>query len=545
MKKGHLLLKITALVFILTIVILSTAQVKAASKTPVVLKCWIVNFADVIEIWRLLTEDLEKVGIQVDLKTGTISEWVGEIVKPNKHPYHLVTLVWGSSPDRAEPSYFLTEFFHSSRAKEGGRNYGGFINREYDEIINAQIREMDRGKRQQLIWKAQELINKHNVFFPIYHRDYIQAYNVDRIANVVPVIGSCIGMPYSPWTFLMAEPKTKVKEPRVVGKNDLVTLNPFAVSQTQNEHWLRFTYDTFVKRGKNLEIVPWAAKSWNVIDEKTVDITLRSGMTFHDGMPVTVEDAKFTFDYILKWKFPALSTIWGNIDSVTILDKNVLRFKLEQPYAPFVSYILMTSFIAPKHIWEKIPESVGINNPQEWSNDNPIGSGPFKFDKWRKGEYFHLIANKKHWMAPKFEGLYYILVPSIENQMAMLERKEAEILGWFVDKKQAEKLNSFKHLKSIGAPGFGIHEIRPNMRLRPTNDPAFRQAFQHLVNRKRMLEVCYEGAGTVCRNTPISPLIEFWHNPNIPLVEYDVEKARQILKEAGYSWNEKGLLCYP
>jgi peptide/nickel transport system substrate-binding protein len=254
---------------------------------------------------------------------------------------------------------------------------------------------------------------------------------------------------------------------------------------------------------------------------------------------------KFTFDYILKWKFPALSNVWRNIDSVEVLQNKKVRFKLKQPYAPFVANILLKAFVAPKHIWEKIPESVNVTNPQEWNNPKPVGSGPYKFDVWKKGEYFHLIANKKHRMAPKFDGLYYIQVPSVENQMAMLEKEQAEILGWFVDKKQGDKLDSFPHLKMVAVPGHGIHEIRPNCNLKPTSDPQFRKAFQHLVNRRQMLEVTYEGFGVLCHNTPITPKLEFWNNPNIPIIEFDINKAKDILKAAGYTWDEEGRLCYP
>lgn len=521
-----------------------TGQSMAQPKEPVVLKGWLPNWPDCIEIWRLLSEDLKTLGIQVELKTGTLDEWSAEIIGRN-NPYHLVTVTWGGGPDRLEPTFFLTELFHSSRAMPGGRNYGYYVNKEYDKVVDAQAVEMNMKKRQKLVRKAQEMIAKDNAIFLIFHRDYIQAYNKERIDGVIPVMGSCIGLPYMPWTFLKAKPKTNIKEPRVVSIIDIQTLNPFAAMEVYNESYLRLCYDTLAKRDKDTKIIPWAAESWHVVDNTTVDVVLREGMKFHDDKPVTVEDVKFTFEYIKKWKFPGLSQVWNNLESVKIMDGRRIRLKLNKPFAPFEATILTNTFIAPKHIWEKIPESAGVAQPMDWPNPNPIGSGPYQFVEWKKGEYFHLKGNKKHWMAPNFDGLYHIVTPTIEGVMAMLEKGDAEIIGWFIDVKQGKRLDALPNLKMITSPNHGIHEIRPNFRMKPMNDPQFRRAFQHAINRKAMLDIVCGGFGTICRNTPINPLVKEWNNPDIPAIEFNLDKAKAILKDAGYTWDEKGRLCYP
>lgn len=466
----------------LTLLICPTISV---AKEKVILNSWVVNFADTIEIWRFLGEDLKKVGINVDLKTGTLNEFVGEIVK-KKHDYHLVTIVWGAGPERLEPTFFLNELFHSERAKPGGRNYGYFRNEEYDSVVEKQLTEMDPIKRKALVFKAQELIHKNNAFFPICHRDYIQVYDEKRIADVVPVMGTGIGYPYIPWTFYKARTIADIEEPRIVGKNDLLTLNPFAVSQVQNESWLRMVYDTLAFRDKDAKLIPWAAESWEIVDDKTVNIILRKGMKFQDGKPVTVDDVKFTFDFIKEWEFPAFTDVWQIVDNVKILDDSKLRVELKTPYAPFAASILLKTFIAPKHIWADVTKKAKVSNPQEWNNPEPIGSGPYRFDEWKKGEYFHLIANKEHFVKPEFKGLYYVIVPAKENQYAMMEKRQAEIIGWSMDMKQAKKLAEFDHLKMVSVSGHGMHEMRPNMDKKPMSDPAFRKALQHCIDRKKI-----------------------------------------------------------
>jgi peptide/nickel transport system substrate-binding protein len=292
-------------------------------------------------------------------------------------------------------------------------------------------------------------------------------------------------------------------------------------------------------------VIPWAAESWHVVDGTTIDIVLREGMKFIDGKPLTVQDVKFTFDYIQKWKFPSLSRIWESIEIVKIMDGRTIRFKLFKPYAPFFANVLVHAFIAPKHIWEKIPESVGVTNPMDWPNSNPITSGPYQFVDRKKGEYFHLKANKNHWMPPNFDGLYFIVNPTIDGMMSLLEKGQAEILGRYIDGRQGKSLDGLPHLKMVVTPNHALHEIRPNLRMKPMNDPMFRQAFQHAINRRAMLDIIHDGYGTISHNTPISPLIKFWNNPDIPVMEFDLDKARKILKSAGYTWDKNGRLCYP
>lgn len=543
MKKGRVFLNM-AVVFMIAV---GSVSAPMAWGEPVAIKNWIWNHPAVIETWRILSGDLEKLGIQVEIKSGALDEWVGEIVGATPiHKYNSVTMSWGGGPDRLDPDFFLTEWFHSSRAVKGGRNYGYYTNKEYDSVVDAQKVEMDRVKRQALVRKAQKILAKDNAFFPIYHHDYVQAYNKERIEGVVPVMGTGIGFAYIPWTFYKAKPKTSQREVRVVNLYDIHTLNPFATPEVENEAWLRLIYDTFVKRDADLNLIPWAAESWKVVDSTTVDIILRDGMKFHDGKPVTVEDVKFTFDYINKWKFPALSRAWKQIKSVDIMEGRRVRFKLVEPFAPFIANVLGHMFIAPKHIWEKIPESVGTANPTDWPNPKPVGSGPYQFVEWKKGEYFHYKANKDHaFMPPNFDGLYYIVNPTIPGLLMMMEKGQAEIVGNYLDGKQGKDLDSLPHLKMVATPNHGMYEVRPNVKMKPFDDPAFRQAFQHAVNRKMMLDVNLSGFGTICHNTPINPLNKFWSDPEIPVVEFDLNKARAILKAAGYTWDEKGKLHYP
>jgi peptide/nickel transport system substrate-binding protein len=136
-------------------------------------------------------------------------------------------------------------------------------------------------------------------------------------------------------------------------------------------------------------------------------------------------------------------------------------------------------------------------------------------------------------------------VPSLDNQIGMLERGEADMLGWNVDLKQAERISQTKDLKVVRSATHGVHEIRMNADMPPTSDPKLRLALSTAIDRKQISEIVFGGAATVAGNTFITPLSKPWNNPNVPNPAPSIDKARELLKAAGYTWNAEGKLVYP
>ena len=505
---------------------------------------WIPNWPDMIEISRQLTEAWKKLGIAVQVRQGTLDTWTAEIIGQHQMP-HLAAMSWGGAPDRIDPDYFLTEFYNSSRMEKGGLNYGNFHDPKYDTVNVRQRQEMDENKRQKLVFEAQAIAAAQNPSLILFTRNYIQAYNMERWDGIVPVMGTGIAMPYIPWTYLKMTPKTRRKLVKVTSIYDIHTLNPFATPEVYNSSLLRWIYPTFIIRDEQLRLTPWAAESWTVVDPTTIDVVIRDGMKFHDGRPVTVEDAKFTLDFIKQWKFPALARVNDTVESTEIVPPRTLRFRLKQPNAPFLANVLGYTFIAPRHIWQDVAASGNLKTPADWPNDQAVGSGPFRLGEWKRGEYLFLKSNADWWAAPRIEGVYWLVVPSLENQMGMMERGEADLLGWYIDRKQGDMLARHKDLKVVSTPNHGLHEIRMNLAMPPLDNPSFRMALQQATDRKMLLDLVFGGAGVVANNSPIMPVNKFWSNPDVPNPPFDIDQARKTLKDAGYGWNSDGALLHP
>lgn len=500
------------------------------------------NWPDFIEIGRLVSNSWSQLGVQVDIKIGTTQSLQAEVIGEHVVP-HAVGVSWGGAPDRIDPDYFLTEFFHSRRAVKGGLNYGHYKNPEYDAVADAQRAEMNPDARRELVWKAQEILARDNPILVLTFRDATQPYNKARWEGVVPTLASGVGMSYIPWTYYKMKPLTSRTMVRAANFTEIVTLNPFATPEIFNATLLRWIYPTFVTRSPEGEVQPWAAESWSVVDPTSVDMVLRPDLVFDDGKPVTVEDVKFTFDFILANSFPAMARVAEVLDSVEINGERSVRFRLKQPSASFVPNVLGFCFIAPKHVWEALP--AGLASPADWPNEKPVGYGGFRFIEWRKGEYLQLESNKQFFLAPQISGVIWMFIPNIENQLAMMESGALDILGWNIDGEQARRLEAHPDLEVVSVPSHGMHEIRLNMEMAPMNDPAFRLALQHATNRKELVDVVFAGLGKLPTNSVITAANKFWSNPDVPLPEFSIEKARQTLADAGYTWNTQGQLIHP
>jgi len=522
---------------------LNDAAAQPAPGQPVgKLGVYLPNWPDQVELWRQLSRDWAPLGFELDLQQGTLDTFISQIVAEQKLP-HIGSMSWGGAPDRLDPDYFLSEMFHSRRTARGGLNFGFYRNEAFDRLADAQRAEMDPAKRQVLVREAQQIIADDSPSIVLYHRDIIHAYNKRRFSGVKPILGNGIGFPYMPLSYQDITPLTPRRFIRITSIYDIASLNPFLTPEIYNSTTLRLVYATFTTRDEKAEVMPWALERWNVVNPTTVDITLRPNTRFHDGVAATAQDVKFTFDYINQHRFPALSRVYEAVESAEITGDLSVRLKLRQPSAPFSANVLGYAFLAPKHIWEKVPANLAT--PADWPNDRPVGSGPWKLVEWRKGEFLQFAANADFFMKPKLDGMVVLPVPQMESMVGMLERGDSDMLGWNLDMTLGARISRNPDLEVVRTPTHGQHELRLNCAMAPTSNKAFRRALQHATDRRKLLEIIFSGAGVVSNGSPITPALESWANRDIAMPEASIDRARAVLREGGFTWNAQGQLLMP
>jgi peptide/nickel transport system substrate-binding protein len=519
---------------------------KAGEKVPE-LTVMIANIQSTwLDAWRKWAEDGAKLGLKYNVQQISQARWLDLIVSHKHGDIEVHSSIL--RPERVDPSEWLV-----SRAYGlDRRNYGEWANQQYDALIDAQAKESDPAKRLKLVQEAQAILADD-----LYIAQYgwgpaiIEAYNSAAWDGVVKSRGFGIGTFNAFHTFIRAKPKTARKK-MVVGNFTLLENTNIVASGNNMRSIGAMIYDRLAYVDPDLKIIPWAAESWTRLDARTWDIKLRPGMNFHDGKPVTVEDLKFTFDFMQKSERGIFWTANQFLESTAIRDAKagVLRAVFKEPYGQFESYFLQLNVILPKHIWQNIMAEQGVgDDPRRLRIDKPIGSGPFKFGRYRKDAELQLIADKSHFSKPSIDELWVVVTPTIDGLLGRLQSQEIDFIEsseMRLTPSQAKQLESLKHITIVRTPDLNwLHGV-PRVSNLPWRDYEFRRAWHQSFDREFLSKVVWEGAG----RAPLANtfLVEGnpWNNPSLPPApRFDLAGAREILKAAGYSWAADGRLVYP
>jgi len=281
-----------------------------------------------------------------------------------------------------------------------------------------------------------------------------------------------------------------------------------------------------------------------------VEVTLRPGMKWHDGQPVTIEDAVFSLEAPgYTDKSPMYKPFVANIAKVEATGPMSLRITLKRPDAAFLVSSLSKLNLAPKHVWAPIFEQLK-NKPETAESimePLPIGSGPFKFVSVKLTEQVVLEANTEHWAKPNVNRWIMRITPNIESTLGAMRSGEMNFLTDYTGDPEliAGLAKSSPDVKLSESLDIGFRFIGYNERRPPFNDVAFRRAISAAVDRDAIAADAWGGAA-VPANSWISPALAFWAAPDIvkQVPGGTVEAARKMLKDAGYVMVD-GRLHYP
>ncbi|MDH3234425.1 MAG: ABC transporter substrate-binding protein [Alphaproteobacteria bacterium] len=490
------------------------------------------------ETVRLIAQAAKKIGFDIKPNPIDYNQGIQKVIMQHDFDMFLVRLTGASV--RIDPNVFIHQVHHSSNYKRGGFNWTGYKNGKIDALAEAQQTEMNVEKRRELVFRAQELINHDQANNVVVYPKMTNAYRSDRISGLVPQMGEGIG---SFWTDIAMVPAGGDGYVRTGATVALKNLNPVAVKDANEFKELRMIYDRLFRVGPDGRPQPWAAKTFKVVNPTTIDITIRDGMTWHDGRPVTANDVKFTFDYQKKWKAPFFRSSLSKIKSIEITGKNALRFSLTEPFAPLLSNLFGAIFLIPEHIWKDIPEKVDVSDPLNYANTKPVGSGPFRFDHWDRGKEFKVSANRAHFNPPKCAGIIRNVYGSHDAMAAAIEKGECDRTRYIIKPSLMDDLDKVKNVVGKGYPSHGFYCLSYNLTKPPFDNALIRQAMQYVIPKDLIRDVVL-GGHAANGGSVIGPANKFWHNPAVKAPSQDLKKARKILADGGFTW-KGGKLHYP
>jgi len=553
MKKQKLF-KILFMALVIILVIGFTVIIQAASDTNnserVIRKLFILTrpqalAPDEYETALLIADGMRELGLNVDVKVITWEQMIGAVWY-NRDSWDMTGWTVTSRPERLDPDEMLYNSFHSSTV-ENGYNFVGYINPEYDKLVEKQRITIDKKERRKLIFKLQKILADDVAWDFVVNPTINIVFNnqVFKPESIKEMVGMGIK---NFWTYIYAEPAGEQKN-LILNDNDTVrAINPLFISGTADSWITELVWDRLMRVGQDGLPKPWAAKSVEWVSDKQVKIVLCEGMKWHDGEPVTVEDVKFSFEVPLSGEVPMYKPFVSNINSIEIVNDNTLIFNLKKPLAAFETSTLAKVNIVPKHIWEPIIEDLknSPDNVESIQEEIPIGSGPYKFFSWKFSEEVVLEKNTEHFSAPKMDKWIVRFVPNMEAVLGMIQNGEINFLTTYLGDPQLleEKVEADPKLTMVSSVDVGARFFALNHRRHPFNDRAFRRAVAAITDRDLIVAAVWKGFA-VPGDSVVSPAMKFWKNDNLDFPSGGVEEAKQILKEAGYEWDKKGRLMYP
>ena len=319
-------------------------------------------------------------------------------------------------------------------------------------------------------------------------------------------------------------------------------LNPFVGIQQSSFDLYHLEYDFLTDYGPaHLETEPGLATSWtHSPDGLTWTFTIRSGVKWQDGVPLTAHDVAFTYTFMMKYKLQAFLAALAGIKTATAPNDTTVVITCSRPKADILS---MWVPILPQHIWGRFQS---YSQAYNFANKPPIvGSGPFQVVQWVHGQYIRCVANKSYWAgAPKVDQLIFSVY---SDQMTMASDLQSGTIQLAIDlpPAQIKGMQSDKNVsaqpcaqKAFDYLGFNCY-TGPSGGNPVLRDWKFRNALNWAVDKQQLVSLAYIGyatpGSTIFEPNFYDPTLDWhWTPPAGEAYTFDLTKAGDMLTAAGY-----------
>jgi peptide/nickel transport system substrate-binding protein len=289
---------------------------------------------------------------------------------------------------------------------------------------------------------------------------------------------------------------------------------------------------------------PWLASSYQFSNgSRVLTFTIRSGVKWSDGQPLTAADVAFTFNLMKAHPALDLNALWSVLKSVKVVGTDQVRFTFKTPAVPYLFYIADQTGIVPEHIWSKIA------NPVNYTDSKPVGTGPFIMAKCT-GQNVHYVKNPNYWQhgLPKIDAVDYPAFTSNDTANTYLSTGQAQYGSQFIPNIQKFYLSKSPNYHDWFPPVTSV-SIFINQTVAPLNDVAVRQALAYCVDRSRVSQIGEYGYEPPANQTGITtPTFSSWLDTAEAAATpytYDPTKAESILTAAGYHRGSDGIFVSP
>jgi peptide/nickel transport system substrate-binding protein len=311
----------------------------------------------------------------------------------------------------------------------------------------------------------------------------------------------------------------------VANAYDAKTVDPHAAGDSASVNVLNEITETLVDYDDNGKIVPLLAEKWEQIDAKTFKFYLRKGVKFHNGEEMKASDVVYSFKRATSPKGARVQYIMKAVDpkGLEIVDDYTVIVRTNVPLSPFVSYL---PYIGAAIISEKYYEEKG-----DAASLHPVGTGPFKFVEWKKGDRVVLNRNDEYWgEKPAYENLIIRAITEANSRVIELETGGVDMI-YAVTANDVKRIEENPKLELKRRLSTTFMYLGFNTKKAPMDNVKFRQAVDYAIDEEGINASVYRGVG-VYTPGPVTPKQNYYDDSDTKC-KYDPEKAKALLKEIG------------
>lgn len=316
----------------------------------------------------------------------------------------------------------------------------------------------------------------------------------------------------------------------VARTDEALTLDPFVVSDNGSIYNIAQICEPLIspdETGKGLE--PGVAESWVMAEDgRSIELTIRDGIKFSNGNPVTVEDVIFS---LTKAADPqgSYGFAFEPVTAIDRIDDRTVKLTLSTTYAALESALsLFAAAIVSKADYEKDPVAFG---------QAPVATGPFMVKSYERGSQVVMVANPHYWkMGVDGKPLPYVdqavlrYVPESNSRVLGLQNGDFDA-ALAIPLNQAAAVEAMPGIKLEVSPSYRLDYVYINSAKAPFDNPKIRLAINYAANREAILKAVYFGYGEIPNS--YMPKVNFWSD-KVEKIPFDLEKAKQLVEEAGY-----------
>lgn len=312
------------------------------------------------------------------------------------------------------------------------------------------------------------------------------------------------------------------------------SLDPHKIESAAAKELLFNVYQGLVGVDTDGRLIPVLAEDWEISDDNlTYTFYLRSGVRFHNGDALDAGDVKYSIERLLDeataHPYRHNFTI---IESIEVVDESTVKITLKEQYTPFLANLAMvTSAIIPD----------GYRDFDQKS----AGTGPFKLVEYTPTQEVVLEKFAHYWEPglPYLDKVVFKTIPDYFTALQALKTGELDVVPR-IDSALVSEIQADSSLKLVSSPQNLVQLLAINNQRSPFDDVRVRQAINYAINKQEIIDGVMHGYGTEIASN-MSPVMKVWYEDLTDYYQYDPDRARQLLKEAGYEDGFKAVLAIP